>query len=105
MVEAFELVEPKLKTLFHQSSEQEILNFKEQVLGILDKASSYYTSVSAQYNSDPQDKDKFKLKLERDIKFHIKQSFDNQVRVIKNKTIESLKAKITEFEARPLEDI
>ena len=53
--------------------------------------------MSAQYNSDPQDKDKLKLKLERDIKFHIKQSFDNQVRVIKNKTIESLKAKITEF--------
>ena len=105
MVEAFELVKPKLQTLLNQSSEQEILNFREQVLGILDEASSHYTSVSAQYNSDPQDKEKLKLKLERDIKFHIKQSFDNQVRVTKNKTIESLKAKITEFEARPLEDI
>ena len=77
MVEAFELVKPKLQTLLNQSSEQEILNFREQVLGILDEASSHYTSVSAQYNSDPKDKEKLKLKLERDIKFHIKRSFDN----------------------------
>ena len=77
MVEAFELVKPKLQTLLNQSSEQEILNFKEQVLGILDEASSHYTSVSAQYNADPKDKEKLKLKLEKDVKFHIKQSFDN----------------------------
>ena len=44
-------------------------------------------------------------KLITQIKFHLKQSFHNQLRLIKNTTIKSFKAKITEFEARPLEDI
>ena len=61
--------------------------------------------MSAQYNLDPKDKLKLKIKLETQIKFHVKQSFNNQVRVIKDNTIKSLKAKITEFEAMPFENI
>ena len=101
--EAFRLVEPKLQTLFSQSSEREILDFNSQAVSILDEANVHYTSVAGQYNPEIQGRNRDKLITQ--IKFHIKQSFHNQLRLIKNTTIKSFKAKITEFEARPLEDI
>ena len=93
--EAFRLVEPKLQTLFSQSSEREILDFNSQAVSILDEANVHYTSVAGQYNPEIQGRNRDKLITQ--IKFDLKQSFNNQVRVIKNNTIESLKAKIIEF--------
>ena len=101
--EAFRLVEPKLQTLFSQSSEREILDFNSQAVSILDEANIHYTSVAGQYNPEIQGRNRDKLITQ--IKFHLKQSFHNQLRLKKNTTIKSFKAKITEFEARPLEDI
>ena len=47
MEEALKLVELKLQILFNQTSDEEIFDFKDQALSILDEASTHYTSVSA----------------------------------------------------------
>ena len=52
--EAFRLIQSKLQTLFSQSSEKEIPNFREQGVGIRDEAMRHYTStcVAEGYNSE-----------------------------------------------------
>jgi hypothetical protein len=43
--------------------------------------------------------------LEQKIKHELFQSFTNQMRIIKRNTHHSLKLKIAELEAKPLEDV
>ena len=101
--EASKLVEDKLQTLFSQSSEREIADFKDRVVGILSEAITHYTSVARQYN--PEVQGKIQLELVDQIKQHLYLSFDNQVKVIKNNTLESFKKEINKLEGKNLEDI
>ena len=64
--EAYSLIEEKLQTLFRQSSDQEIANFRDQVVRILSDAITHYTSVAGQY--DPEVRDKHQLELKNQIK-------------------------------------
>lgn len=73
--EASKLVEDKLQTLFSQSSEKEIADFKERVVSILSEAVNHYTSVARQYN--PEVQVKIQLELVDQIKQHLYLSFDN----------------------------
>jgi hypothetical protein len=59
--EAEKLVQPKIERLFHESSESEIANFREQVEAIMFEAQSHYTSVARQYN--PEVSKKIQLEL------------------------------------------
>lgn len=67
------------------------------------KALSHYTSVAKQYNPDVQSK--IQIELVDQIKQHLYLSFDNQVKVIKNNTLEGFKKEINKLEAKSLEDI
>ena len=64
--EAYSLIEEKLHTLFRQSSDQEIANFRDRVVGILSEAITHYTSVAGQY--DPEVRDKHQLELKNQMK-------------------------------------
>lgn len=86
-----------------QSSEREISNFKDRVFGILSEALRYYTSGAGQYN--PEVQSKHQLELKNKIKEQLYPSFTKQVGMIKNNTFESFRAKITELEVQPLEQI
>lgn len=85
------------------SFEREIPNFKDRVEGILSKAIRHYTSIAEQYSAEVQGK--HQLELKDKIKQQLYPSFTKQNGVIKNKTFGSFLAKITEIEAKPLEDI
>lgn len=67
------------------------------------KALNHYTSVAKQYNPDVQSK--IQIELVDQIKQHLYLSFDNQVKVIKNNTLEGFKKEINKLEAKSLEDI
>jgi hypothetical protein len=54
-----------LKTLVGWSSQEEFLEFKKEVKGILSKATDHYTSLARSYDAEIQGK--YKLLLEKEI--------------------------------------
>ena len=78
-------------------------DFKELVIDILSEAVSHYTKIAKQYN--PEVSNKIQLELVDQIKQTLYLSFDNQIKVIKNNTLENFKKEITKLETKPLEDI
>lgn len=101
--EALQIVEEKLQKLFHESSLQEITDFKAIVVGILSVAVAHYTQTAKQYN--PEVANKIQFELVDHIKQQLYLSFDNQVKVIKNNVLESFKKEISKLEQKNLEDI
>ena len=54
--EAEKLVQGKMQSLLHDSSEKEITTFKDTVVGILNEAIQHYQSVARQYNPEVSNK-------------------------------------------------
>ena len=101
--EAEKLVEPKLQALFKESSRVEMSNFRETAVGILSEAVGHYGQMSRQYN--PEVASKIQADLAEFLKKQLYLSFDNQIKVVKNATIENFKKEIHKLEQKNLEDI
>lgn len=101
--EAYWVVEEQLQTLFSQSSEQEIPNFRSQCFHIFTDAINHYTSFAV--HSNQEIKDIYKHELETQIRERLFLCFIHQVEFIKDKSLESFILKLTEIEARPLKEI
>ena len=90
--EAEKLVQGKIQSLFHESAEKEIPNFREKVLSIISEAESHYTGVARQYN--PEVSRKIQTELTDALKQQLYMSFDNQVKVIKGSTLDNFKKEV-----------